>query len=248
MHLPDGFVNNQISLGFIALASIFLITSFIKLRKFLMEKALVVKNQLALAGGPSSDSRVREKSVLTKSGREKIQLMALIGSLIFALQMINFPVVSGTSGHLIGGVLAAVVLGPWAGLIVLSSVLAVQSLVFSDGGLLALGANIFNMGVVTCWGGYYFYRFCLNRISRFKQRKNLIKESKFLRFLVIGFTAWLFVAVASFFCALEIGLSGSIDLSLVIPAMVKVHLLIGLGEAALTILFIYWFKLKLYES
>ena len=84
--------------------------------------------------------------------------MGVTAAFIFAAQMINFPVVGGTSGHLLGAVLAAVLLGPWAGTLVMASVIAVQSLLFQDGGLLAMGANIVNMGIIGTIGGYAIYR------------------------------------------------------------------------------------------
>ena len=87
-----------------------------------------------------------------------IPLMGVTAAFIFAAQMFNFQVVGGTSGHLLGGVLAAVLLGPWAATLVMACVIAVQALVFQDGGLVVMGANIFNMGVVGTLGGYYLYR------------------------------------------------------------------------------------------
>lgn len=234
MHLPDGFLNNQISIGLIAITIGFLVTSFAKLRKSLTHKIFVSQEKLALADGPTLESSLSQRSVLTKKGQDRVQLMAMIGALTFAFQMINFPVTNGTSGHLIGGVLAVVVLGPWAGILVMSVVLIIQSLIFADGGIIAMGANIFNMGIVAGLGGYYLY--------------NLLTSVKLPRFVAIGMTAWLTVVAASLFCALEIGFSETIDLTLVIPAMVKIHLLIGLGEALITILVIKLLKLKLYED
>ncbi len=87
-----------------------------------------------------------------------VPLMGVTAAFIFAAQMFNFQVVGGTSGHLLGGVFAAVLLGPWAGTLVMACVIAVQGLVFQDGGLLVMGANIFNMGIVGTLGGYYVYR------------------------------------------------------------------------------------------
>ena len=258
MHLPDGFLNNQMSVGLIAVAIGFLAVSFKQLKKSLFEKVTVIKSQLVLADGPTTESSASQKSVLSQKGLEKIRLMAVISSLIFAMQMINFPVINGTSGHLIGGVLAAIVLGPWAGLLVISIVLIVQSLVFADGGLLALGANIINMGLVASVAGYFIYRLSIKSIKCFRHEPKAIglwpkgglasggKPVKPWRFLIIGITAWLTVVLASFFCAVEIGWSGTIDFALVISAMVKIHLLIGIGEALLTVLIIKALKLKLY--
>src|SRR5271157_2966654 len=90
--------------------------------------------------------------------RRNVPLMGLAGAFVFAAQMVNFPVAGGTSGHLIGGVLVAALLGPAAALVVLTTVLIVQCFLFADGGVLALGANIFNMGIVGGVGGYWIYR------------------------------------------------------------------------------------------
>src|SRR4030065_2238795 len=98
------------------------------------------------------------KATNKKMGEKQMPLMGVLAAFIFAAQMLNFPVVGGTSGHLIGAALAAILLGPWAGALVMTCVLIVQSLIFQDGGLLALGANIFNMGIVPCFVGYYLYR------------------------------------------------------------------------------------------
>src|SRR5215217_9498774 len=91
-------------------------------------------------------------------GERQVPLMGVMAAFIFATQMINFPVAGGTSGHLLGGALAAITLGPWAAMLVMASVLGVQALLFQDGGLLALGANILNMGVVPAAIGYGLYR------------------------------------------------------------------------------------------
>ena len=235
MHLPDGFLNNQMAVSLIAVAGVFLTSAFFKLKQSWFVRVAVVKNKLALADGASDGAGVSWRWTLTLKGHQRWRLMGVIGALIFAAQMINFPVAQGTSGHFLGGVLAAVVLGPWAGLMVIGLVLIVQSLMFADGGVLALGANIVNMGLVAAVGGYYLYRAG-------------VKFIKLGRFLMIGLTAWLTVVMASLFCALEIGWSGAISFALVIPAMFKIHLLIGLGEAALTVILIKALKLKLYEE
>ena len=91
-------------------------------------------------------------------GEKQVPLMGVMAAFIFAAQMINFPVLGGTSGHLLGGVLAAITLGPWAGMLVMTAVIAVQGLLFQDGGLIVMGANILNMGILTCAVGYGLYR------------------------------------------------------------------------------------------
>src|SRR5215208_129191 len=90
-------------------------------------------------------------------GERQIPLMGVLAAFIFAAQAINFPVAGGTSGHLLGGTLAAIVLGPWAAVLVMTSVISVQALLFQDGGLLALGFNILNMGVLTAFTGHLMY-------------------------------------------------------------------------------------------
>jgi cobalt/nickel transport system permease protein len=153
-----------------------------------------------------------------------VPLMGIMSAFIFAAQMINFPVIGGTSGHLFGGVLASVLLGPYAAAITLSCVLIFQCLIFQDGGLLALGANIFNMALIGTIGGYLIFK-GLNKI--------LGNKKGFL--MGAGTAAWFSVVLAASFCALELALSGISPLGVVLPAMVGIHALIGIGEALITI-------------
>jgi cobalt/nickel transport system permease protein len=155
-------------------------------------------------------------------GERQIPLMGIMAAFIFAAQMINFPVAGGTSGHLLGGVLAAVTLGPWAGMLVMSAVIGVQALLFQDGGLLVMGANIFNMGLITATIGYGFYRSTTARSRR-------------TQLLVVGLAAWLSVLAGALMTALQLWLSNTSPLQLVMPAMLGVHALIGLGEALITV-------------
>ncbi len=151
----------------------------------------------------------------------RMPLMGIMAAFIFAAQMLNFPVAGGTSGHLLGGVLAAVMLGPWDGMLVMGSVIGVQALLFQDGGLLVMGANLFNMGILTALIGYGLYRGVLRRSLR-------------LRLGVIAAAAWLSVLAGALATSLELWASGTAPLRLVLPAMLGVHALIGLGEAAIT--------------
>ncbi len=155
-------------------------------------------------------------------GERQVPLMGVMAAFIFAAQMINFPVAGGTSGHLLGGVLAAVMLGPWAGMLVMASVIGVQALLFQDGGLLVMGANIFNMGILTALIGYGLYRGVLGRSRR-------------LQLGVIGLAAWLSVLAGALATSLELWLSGTAPLRVVLPAMLGVHALIGIGEALITV-------------
>ncbi|NWF62754.1 MAG: PDGLE domain-containing protein [Chloroflexi bacterium] len=155
-------------------------------------------------------------------GEKQIPLMGVMAAFIFAAQMINFPVAGGTSGHLLGGVLASVVLGPWAGMLVMTAVIALQALLFQDGGLLVMGANILNMGLVTAAIGYGLYR-------------SVSGSSKVVKLGVIGVAAWLSVMAGALFTSLQLWLSGTSQLQVVIPAMMGVHALIGIGEALITV-------------
>ena len=119
-----------------------------------LDTATSVATWAASAGGVSyAVRRVRQEL-----DERQVPLMGVTAAFIFAAQMMNFTVIGGTSGHLLGGALAAILLGPWAGMLVLTSVLTVQALLFQDGGLLALGANIFNMGVISVFTAYFVCR------------------------------------------------------------------------------------------
>ena len=156
-----------------------------------------------------------------------VPLMGVMSAFIFAAQMVNFPVMGGTSGHLLGGVLAAVLLGPYAGAIVLTCVLIVQCLIFQDGGLTTLGANILNMALAGTMGGYLVYR----TVSGVSGRGKAILTGT-------AIASWFSVMLASGFCAIELALSGTSPLAVVLPAMLGIHAFIGVGEAAITTLII----------
>src|SRR5687767_9405455 len=155
-------------------------------------------------------------------GEKQVPLMGVMAAFIFAAQMINFPVAGGTSGHLLGGALAAIVLGPWAAMVVMTAVIAVQSLLFQDGGLLVMGANILNMGLMTSVIGYGLYRAVLGRSPR-------------VRLVVAGSAAWLSVMAGALATALQLWLSGTSNLQTVVLAMLGVHAVIGIGEALITV-------------
>ncbi|MEJ2759764.1 MAG: energy-coupling factor ABC transporter permease [Anaerolineales bacterium] len=153
----------------------------------------------------------------------QIPLMGIMAAFIFAAQMINFPVAGGTSGHLLGGALAAIVLGPWSGILVMTSVIALQGLMFQDGGLVVMGANIFNMGILTAMIGYGLYA----AVAR--------QKHKGVQVGVIGIAAWLSVMASALVASFQIWLSGTSPARVVFPAMLSVHMLIGIGEALITI-------------
>lgn len=155
-------------------------------------------------------------------GERQVPLMGIMAAFIFAAQMINFPVAGGTSGHLLGGTLAAIALGPWAAMLVMAAVIGVQGLIFQDGGLLAMGANILNMGLLTALISYGPYR-------------SVAERSRGVRLAVAGVVAWLAVMAAALATSLQLWLSGTSQLNVVVPAMLGVHALIGVGEALITV-------------
>jgi len=155
-------------------------------------------------------------------GEKQIPLMGVMAAFIFAAQMLNFPVAGGTSGHFLGGALAAIVLGPWAAILVMTAVIAVQGLLFQDGGLVVMGANIFNMGVLTAVISFGLYR-------------SVIGKSKGLRLAVAGIGAWLSTIAAALVTSLQLWLSGTSQLQIVLLPMLGVHVLIGIGEAIITV-------------
>lgn len=155
----------------------------------------------------------------------KVPLMGLAAAFVFAAQMINFPVAGGTSGHLVGGVLAAVLLGPSAAVIVLTAVLIVQCLMFADGGITALGANILNMGLIGGVGGWAIY-FGFSRCWRGQTG----------RIMAAVLAAWASTVLAAVACAGELAVSHTVSWNAAFAAMAGIHVLIGVGEAAITAL------------
>ena len=158
-----------------------------------------------------------------KTGRnleeKQIPLLGVLAAFIFAAQMINYPVIGGTSGHLVGGVLTAALLGPWAGFLILTVVLVVQALVFQDGGILALGANIFNMAFVGSFLGYYI----------FKWLSNIFKEN-----LAIFLASLISMVLASIVCSFELIVSKTAAFWPTLPLMGGIHILIGIGDGLIT--------------
>lgn len=156
-----------------------------------------------------------------------VPLMGVCAAFIFAAQMINFPIPGGTSGHLLGGTLAGVLLGPWAGSLVMTVVFIVQSVLFQDGGLTVLGANIVNMGLIGTFGGYYLYKGMRSAVGLHSWRGMAIATAV---------AAWSSVVVAALICAIQLALSGTVSLPVAVTAMLTWHVLIGIGEALITVI------------
>ena len=157
-------------------------------------------------------------------GQRQVPLMGVLAAFIFAAQMLNFTVAGGTSGHLIGGALAAILLGPWAAILTMTTVVAVQALLFQDGGLLVLGANITNMAIVSSLVAYGVYRGFL-----------LLSAGRRWGAIAGGFaSAWVSVVISAVAAAVQLAFSGTSPIGIALPAMALVHMLIGVGEGLIT--------------
>ncbi|MCB1125712.1 MAG: PDGLE domain-containing protein [Verrucomicrobiae bacterium] len=164
------------------------------------------------------------REVTARWSDQTVPMLGVMSAFVFAGQMVNFPVAGGTSGHLLGGVLAAAFLGPWAAAMVLTTVLAVQCFFFQDGGVTALGANVLNLAIIGTWSGYAVYHL-LGRVAKSERG----------RFAALAVAAWFSVVIASLAAAAELVLSGRVSWKLVVPAMGLTHAVIGVGEAFITV-------------
>lgn len=193
MHIPDGFLDNDVALatGVIAAAAV----------GYGVRRA-----------GRTLDERT-------------VPLLGVTAAFVFAAQMLNFPVAGGTSGHFLGAALAAVLLGPWTGTVVLSVVVTAQAFMFADGGITALGANILNMGVIGA--------LAVGGLMVGARRILPHRRSVLLGVTAVG--AWSAVMLGALATALQLAASGTVPLGTVLPAMLGVHALIGIGEAAITV-------------
>jgi cobalt/nickel transport system permease protein len=152
-------------------------------------------------------------------------LLGALTAFVFAAQMFNFPLGAGTSAHLLGGVLVAVLAGPWAAILALFSVVLVQALLFQDGGIVALGANTLNLAVIGAGGGYVAYRWLLA----------LLGDRPRGRLTAAGIAAFLSTVAIGLAVAVELALSGMVPLRPALVAVGGAHVLVGLAEAALTV-------------
>ncbi len=188
---------------------------------FLDAKTAILSAGLAAAG-----IGIALRSVRRTASARRVPLIGLAAAFVFAAQMLNFPVAGGTSGHLIGAVLVAVLLGPSAAVLAMTAVLVVQCFMFTDGGVTALGANIFNMAIVAPGVGYAVYALV----------RRVAGDSLRIRLLATAFAAWCSTVVAAIACAGQLALSGTVAWKVAFPAMAGVHMLIAIGEAVITTL------------
>jgi cobalt/nickel transport system permease protein len=219
MHIPDGFLNNNLSGG--------LLVGALSMLGFCLIKVLQTATTFANvpAGNNNISSGVCANELFNNAGNhfKKLTIAALW---VFAFQMFNVPVQSATSAHPIGGVFAAVLAGPHAGFLIMSSVLAVQSLFFADGGILSFGANVFNMAFVGSFLSYYIY-------------KALSGKNYNLAILSACFFS---VLAAALFCLIELSISETISFTTVFKDMMSLHLIVSLLETVITMALLKAFK------
>lgn len=158
-------------------------------------------------------------------GEKQIPLMGVLAAFIFAAQALNFPVAGGTTGHLLGSALAAIILGPWAAVLVMASVVSVQGLIFQDGGLFALGFNLTNMAIIAPLSAHLVYQAV----------RRIMGESRRSMFVGAAAASWLSIMLGAVAIAVELAVSGTSPLNIGLPAMTVVHALLGVGEALITI-------------
>jgi len=176
----------------------------------------------------------RMGNLFEKEDSEKlIPYIGVLAAVIFAFQFVNYPIPGGTSGHLVGGTLVAIILGPWASVIVLFLILVVQSL-FGDGGITALGANTFNMGIIGGMVGFYI----VVLIVKLLNNTSLKKEIKVT--IATGIGSYIAIVLASFICGIEIAIGGKIPIEIAIVSMVFWHMIIGIGEGIISALIIFY--------
>lgn len=166
------------------------------------------------------------KGAKSQLSEKTAPLAGLTAVFIFAVQMLNFPVAAGTSGHLLGGALAAVLVGPWAATLALTVVLLMQGFLFADGGLSAIGLNVFNMGVIGVWAGYAIFLLIRKILPK---RKSSIPIAA-----AIGGLLSVPAAAIGFTIQYALGATATFSTTAVLAAMVGTHTLIGIGEALIT--------------
>ena len=187
-----------------------------------------IPTSVAFAGLAATGVAISLKGAKSTLDEKTAPLAGLTATFIFAVQMLNFPVAAGTSGHLLGGALAAVLVGPWAASLALTVVLLMQALLFADGGLTALGLNVFNMSLIGVWVGYLIFTLVKKLLPK---NKSSISVAAFLAGLIsVPFAA------AGFVLQYAIGGTATFSISQVLTAMLGTHFLIGIGEGVITAL------------
>jgi cobalamin biosynthesis protein CbiM len=187
-----------------------------------------IKTSAAFAAASAVAVAGAVKGARRQLSEQSAPLAGLTAVFIFAVQMLNFPVAAGTSGHLLGAALAMVLVGPYAATLALSVVLIIQAFLFADGGLTALGLNIFNMGVVGVWASFGIFLILKKLLP--KTKSSIIVASFIAALLSVP------AAAAGFVLQYAIGANATFSVSTVLSAMIGTHVLIGIGEAIITAL------------
>jgi len=190
---------------------------------FVDVKTAVAASTLSIAGLSYALYQVRRELPL-----RRVPLLGLGAAFVFAAQMVNFPVIGGTSGHLVGGALIAALLGAPAAVVVISTVLIAQCFLFADGGVTALGANVFNMAVVAPVVGSAVFRGVGRMLSGLRGQV-----------AAVAFAGWCSTVAASLACAGQLAWSGTVGWAVAFPSMTGIHMLIGVGEGAISALVFY---------
>ncbi|MEW2631693.1 energy-coupling factor ABC transporter permease [Streptomyces sp. NPDC048389] len=203
MHVPDGFINAPVSVaaGVVAAGAV----------------AVSLRGARRELGGSPAELPGADRTA---------PLAGLVAAFVFAVQMLNFPVAAGTSGHLLGGALAAILVGPFTGVLCIAVVLLMQGILFADGGLTALGVNITVMGVVTVLVAYGLFRGLVKVLPRTRRS---VTGASFVAALVS-----VPASAAAFTLVYAVGGVTEVPVGSVLTAMVGVHVLIGIGEALIT--------------
>lgn len=188
----------------------------------LLDARTAAATGLLAAGGLGAALRALRRALPPR----RVPLLGLAAAFVFAAQMLNFPVPGGTSGHLVGAALVAVLLGPSAAVVVLTAVVVLQCLMFADGGLTALGANVFNLAVVAPGVAALVFRLAAGGAAAAPRR----------RLFATALAAWFSIVAAAVACAGELAFAGTVPWAAAFPAMTSIHLVVGLGEAAITAL------------
>lgn len=196
MHLPDGFLTAPVS-GAMAIATVGAVATAVR--------------------------RVSQEEQETDT-RALVPLMGVSAAFIFTAQMFNFPIAGGTTGHLLGAALATALLGPWRAILVMTVVVVIQAMMFADGGVVVLGANVFNLGIAGC----LLSGLVIPAVQR-------LLPGAAGRTAAVAVAAWLSVQLAALLTSLEMSFTPGIAWQVVVPAMLAVHAVIGLGEALLTV-------------
>lgn len=185
-----------------------------------------IQTSAAFAGLSALGVAAALKGAKSQLDEKSAPLAGLTAVFIFAVQMLNFPVAAGTSGHLLGGALAAVLVGPWAATLALTVVLMMQAFLFADGGLTAIGLNVFNMGIIGVWAGYLTFILVRKILPK--------KKSSIALAAAIGGALSVPAAAIGFTIQYALGATATFSVSTVLTAMVGTHILIGIGEALIT--------------